>query len=299
MSIGVPKVPEDDVHFLLFTRRNPTTAQELLVNDPTGLAQSTYDPTLPTKIFAHGWTMNGLDDTCLAMKDEFLANQDCNFISVDWQLLATAPDYPSAVLNVAIVGTHLGDFINYLMTRPSASISRFHLIGFSLGAHVVGLAGKSSTRVLPRITGLDPAWPGFTLTNTDGRLDASDAAFVDIIHTNSGTLLQGALSFIDPIGHVDFYPNGGSSQPGCGLNVERADVIDLINGCSHGRAPAYFTESINGSPAFAGVKCDTYDNWSSGMCASGLKSNMGLNVNTAARGEYYLDTNDAAPFALG
>ena len=69
MSIGVPKVPEDDVHFLLFTRRNPTTAQELLVNDPTGLAQSTYDPTLPTKIFAHGWTMNGLDDTCLAMKD--------------------------------------------------------------------------------------------------------------------------------------------------------------------------------------------------------------------------------------
>lgn len=41
-------------------------------------------------------------------------------------------------------------------------------------------------------------------------LDDTDAHFVDIIHTGAGILGQWG-----PTGHVDFYVNGGSSQPGC------------------------------------------------------------------------------------
>lgn len=44
----------------------------------------------------------------------------------------------------------------------------------------------------------------------DEKLDASDANFVDVIHTNA--LLQGK---IERCGHVDFYMNGGVMQPGC------------------------------------------------------------------------------------
>jgi hypothetical protein len=62
---------------------------------------------------------------------------------------------------------------------------------------------------------LDPAAPGFSVNDTETRLDTTDADFVDIIHTNSGTLLQGGESMIEPIGHADFYPNGGQRQPGC------------------------------------------------------------------------------------
>ena len=56
--------------------------------------------------------------------------------------------------------------------------------------------------------GLDPALPQFSVQDPDGRLDPTDGTFVDVIHTNSGTLMEGALSFASPIGHVDFYvPN--------------------------------------------------------------------------------------------
>jgi Lipase len=46
------------------------------------------------------------------------------------------------------------------------------------------------------------------------RLAATDAMFVDVIHTCAGL-----LGYDLPIGHVDFYPNGGDHvQPGCGFD---------------------------------------------------------------------------------
>jgi len=46
-----------------------------------------------------------------------------------------------------------------------------------------------------------------------------------VIHTAGLT-----LSFVEPQGHVDFYPNGGLVQPGCGLDpVGRFSVIEKLN----------------------------------------------------------------------
>jgi hypothetical protein len=63
---------------------------------------------------------------------------------------------------------------------------------------------------LRHVSGLDPAMPFFVTVNKDQKLDASDAAFVDVIHTNA--FVQGK---IEASGDVDFYVNGGISQPGC------------------------------------------------------------------------------------
>jgi len=59
-----------------------------------------------------------------------------------------------------------------------------------------------------RISALDPAFPLFY---PGTHLSASDADFVDVIHTDAW--LYGAPT---STGTADFWPNGGTSlQPGC------------------------------------------------------------------------------------
>lgn len=55
--------------------------------------------------------------------------------------------------------------------------------------------------------GLDPSAAEFPLEAVENRLDITDALVVDVIHTQ--------VTYSIPIGHVDFYPNGGFVQPGC------------------------------------------------------------------------------------
>lgn len=76
-----------------------------------------------------------------------------------------------------------------------------------MGSHIVGSIGRNyyylTNHLLPRITGLDPANPCFNEGENLSGLSRGDAEFVDIIHSNPG-----ALGKRDPIGDVDFYPNG-------------------------------------------------------------------------------------------
>ena len=78
-------------------------------------------------------------------------------------------------------------------------LDNIHLVGHSLGAHVVGFCAKKLQETgvgkIKRLTGLDPAFPFFELAGVHGRLDKSDAELVQIVHTNSGWLWQGCLSF--------------------------------------------------------------------------------------------------------
>lgn len=58
---------------------------------------------------------------------------------------------------------------------------------------------------------MDPAGPLFTKWPDSLKLDASDAEFVDVIHSDAGI-----FGYPRAIGHVDFWPNMGlSPQPGC------------------------------------------------------------------------------------
>ena len=62
---------------------------------------------------------------------------------------------------------------------------------------------------------MDPADAVWSWIETNTRLDITDAEFVDIMHTNGGNYSEGEIAFDQPMGHVDFYVNGGEKQPGC------------------------------------------------------------------------------------
>ena len=85
------------------------------------------------------------------------------------------------------------EFIHYEM-----DINKTHLIGHSLGAHMAGYIAKeiqsSGNGTMYRITGLDPAGPGFDFPEswyekydnlTETHLWHTDATFVDVIHTGT------------------------------------------------------------------------------------------------------------------
>lgn len=152
--------------------------------------------------------------------------EDCIVICVDWENGATFPNYVRAAANTRLVGKQLAMLLRNLQQHKGLNLMRTHVIGFSLGAHVSGFAGAELPG-LSRITGLDPAGPLFEAQHPKVRLDSSDAEFVDVIHSNGENLILGGLGSWQPMGHVDYYPNGGRVQTGCS-NLFVGAVTDFI-----------------------------------------------------------------------
>lgn len=82
----------------------------------------------------------------------YFPKHDANIITVDWRKVAQN-DYVTAVLGVPAVGRAVGDFILFLVTNFGLRYENLHFIGFSLGAHVVGIAGRQLGGKVARITG--------------------------------------------------------------------------------------------------------------------------------------------------
>ena len=155
---------------------------------------------------------------------------------------------------------------------------------------------------LKRITALDPGLPGFFLFQ-DRVINKDDAEYVDVIHTDAAE-----VGFLRPMGHADFYPNGGSTQ-NCSCD-HPCSGIDCITSSGfesdHGRAPAYFEESILSQSKFPSWRCDMsweefleerscpFDSTGSATVGMGEWSN---DVGAPQEGIYYLTTHVESPFS--
>ncbi|ESO92402.1 hypothetical protein LOTGIDRAFT_233162 [Lottia gigantea] len=236
------------------------------------------------------------------MKDEFLKAEDFNVIIVGWGNGAKFPDYPQAVSNTRLVATQTNRLILELV-KLGGRMDQIHLIGHSLGAHTCGLCGYLLKGKLKRITGLDPAGPDFIMSPPIVVLDKGDALFVDIIHSNAKSLAEGGAGMFNSSGHVDFYLNGGKTQPGChdGLSaiLNGGDLKAAVS-CSHGRSHNVFIESINSQCPFTSYPCDTYANFQSGRCLSCGRTGCSVlgyySDQYHARGKMYLNTGSKLPF---
>ncbi|CAH2093088.1 unnamed protein product [Euphydryas editha] len=243
-----------DVQYKLFTRSNPNSFDLIDPGRPNALFRTRFSTNRPTVIYLFGFSEASTGPSTTNLKNAFLARAEYNFISVDWSRLVVFPWYISAVRNTRYMGARLAEFVQFLNSSgvPSGSL---HVIGFSLGAEAAGFAGKLlNTRGLRlgRITGLDPAYPGYSLGGKENHLTKGDAIFVDVLHSNPGI-----FGFPQPIGDVDFYPNPGSwIQPGCWIDeLLKNKELRYFYGCSHNRSWRLYVESIRNPTGFPATLC--------------------------------------------
>ncbi|XP_015744013.1 lipase member I isoform X2 [Python bivittatus] len=196
------------VQLLLYTRRNQNCAE--LLNEHNITTSTHLNVTKNIVIIIHGYRFTGSPPIWMdRIKNLLLEKEDFNIIIVDWNRGATTVNYFSAVNSAKNVVHNVKNLIDQMLEN-GASFDSVYMIGVSLGAHIAGFVGKAYSGKIGRITGLDPAGPLFTRNLANERLDHTDAQFVDVIHTDTD-----GFGFKEPLGNIDFYPNGGTDQPGC------------------------------------------------------------------------------------
>ncbi|XP_053547730.1 pancreatic lipase-related protein 2-like [Bombina bombina] len=264
---ALPWSPETiDTHFFLYTRENLNNEEEINPKQSESIKKLSFQITRKTCFIIHGLAYRATDTLLEDICKEILRADDVNCIAVNWNKgSGDVFNYVQAANNVRVVGAQLAHLIKVFEQEDKDFASKVHLIGFSLGAHVAGEAGKRHYGIA-RISGLDPARPFFEDTPIEVRLDESDALFVDVIHTDSGSPI--GVGMRKPVGHFDFYPNGGKQMPGCQSMPGSYSGNGIIQklACNHMRAMHYYNESITNRYGFLGYPCDSYELFQSGWC---------------------------------
>uniref|UniRef100_A0A4W2DL01 Lipase domain-containing protein n=1 Tax=Bos indicus x Bos taurus TaxID=30522 RepID=A0A4W2DL01_BOBOX len=265
--------PQMEISLMLYTRKNPTCAESLFENDSLNI---NFNTSKKAVWLIHGYRPLGSTPSWLQNFVRILLNQDdMNIIVVDWNRGATTFLYVRAVKNTRKVAVSLSRYIQNLL-KHGASLDNFHFIGVSLGAHISGFVGKIFHGRVGRITGLDPAGPQFSGKPSTGRLDYTDADFVDVIHTDTN-----GLEFIK---------------------------------CDHQRAVYLFMAALETSCNFISFYCRSYKDYKTGLCADcadfkgkscpklGYQTELWKDIlkerieNTTLRTTVFLDTVGTNPF---
>ncbi|XP_033842636.1 phospholipase A1 member A [Periophthalmus magnuspinnatus] len=289
------------VRYLLLTRNNLECAQ---VFSQGSLSKTQLPPyfntSLKSKVIVHGYrAMGSKPSWVIDLAQALLRAEDVNVLIVDWVYGASFA-YNLVVESYKEVAVQISVLINQLQKQGS-KLESFHFIGVSLGAHVSGFVGTLFEGKIGRITALDPAGPMFKRADTFDRLDPSDAQFVDVIHTDSDYF---GISI--PVGHVDFFLNGGNDQTGCARSKFASMYGYVI--CDHMRALHVYMSALNGSCALAALPCTSYEDFLLGQCVDcnvfkgtcpviGLSENSGISVSPVPKEQkVFLITSSSAPF---
>lgn len=261
----------------------------------------------PLMVVTHGLTGSKRTPWMMPLVLALLENVNCTVLVVDWEKGA-AGSYPDAGINTPMAGALISRFLEKIVKDAKIRPDNITLIGFSMGAQVMGFAGRHfknyTNTTLGRISGLDPA--GWLYENSNATLTKSDATYVDVIHTNAGSITQFRIGLNESVGHVDFYPNGGTVQTGCPKAPKFIpyNYIDVIT-CSHYKATYLYIESLkNHTCKFVSYGCNSWEDFKSGNCTAHIsedkKGLLGFYSYTAeGQGNQYLYTNADPPYCRG
>ncbi|XP_041978410.1 lipase member H-A-like [Aricia agestis] len=215
-----------------------------------------------------------------------------NVILVDNQRFATVLYYLAARL-MRPVGKHVAEVLVEL-TRSGLDPGKLELVGFSLGGQTISYIAKNyrqmTGRNVSRLIALEPAGPCFRTLGPGDRLDASDADFVQVIHTN----IDG-YGMPTRMGHVDIYVNGGEYQPG------DLTILPCTSTCSHFRVLWLWVSALKHPNKFLALRCNSIQDARDSQCYGEpqVVNLMGNKVEVKIHGVFYLATTHTYPFYLG
>ena len=132
-----------------------------------------FNPGKKTLIITHGYNSyrKELYNMAASLK---LKGKGWNVIMAEWkegakEYALISDNFSRACSNTRIVGRQVANFISLLVQARLVAPEDVHLVGHSLGAHVIGYTGKWFNQMydqrLGRITGLDPAGLKFAFKN--------------------------------------------------------------------------------------------------------------------------------------
>ncbi|XP_075970583.1 pancreatic triacylglycerol lipase-like isoform X2 [Anticarsia gemmatalis] len=282
VAVSTFELGSNDVIFHLFTQNN-VVESEALVPSVNAILSSSFSVSKRTVITIHSNAESVAGNFNAFVVRAHLDVEDVNVLAVDWS--RGSGMYTQGLANAPQCGEVIAQFINLLIAEFGYNANMVRIVGIGIGAHVAGIAARRINGQVPHVIAIDPSLHGWT---HHPQILSSDAAnIVEVLHATAG--IRG---YDYPLGDIDFYPNGGSAQNGCGANVD----------CSYTYAYAFYAESIrqtqDGGNRFVGTKCDSYENAIAMECTGARDAVFGgLSDKSGASGIYVFSTNTVPPFA--
>ncbi|XP_074963134.1 phospholipase A1 member A isoform X5 [Phalacrocorax aristotelis] len=231
-----------------------------------GIKNSSFNSSLETKIIIHGFRALGTKPSWVDGLVHAILHTTQVNVIAVDWVYGSTGAYPSAVENVTQLALSISQFISKLLALGVSGTS-IHIIGVSLGAHVGGLVGHFHGGQLGRITDF-----GIRI----------------------------------PVGHIDYFVNGGKDQPGCPRFIS-AGYKYLI--CDHMRAVHLYVSALKHSCPMMAFPCASHQEFLNGHCLDcvdpflfscpriGLLKQAGVNMRKLPKEvEVYLMTSPSAPF---
>lgn len=124
-----------------------------------------FDAKKNVVVMVTGWNsdINNTNTAAEMLSSSYLKRGDTNFVLIDTARYVDTL-YAWSAFNTQELGEGLGKGLAELIEY--VPLEKIHVMGHSLGAHIVGAAGRTfqietNGKMLPRITGFDPAKPCF------------------------------------------------------------------------------------------------------------------------------------------
>ncbi|KAL0822297.1 hypothetical protein ABMA28_004405 [Loxostege sticticalis] len=289
-------IPTQDLKHLFMIVRGANSTKKISYNynQTSLLAKDPYmDWSRKTIVYVSGYTGNPRASDATALEAHYI-KLGYNVWCLD-EFFFYMTKYSIAQVRVRQIAIYVGKMLADLTQPGLLDPAKVEMISMSLGAHVMSFIAKNyyqrTGKKIGRLIGLDPSGPCFRNKGPADRLDDSDADFVIAVMTN----IDGH-GIAAPIGHVNFYVNGGEYQVG------DIPFIPCGNFCSHMKAYIYWLSALENPGRFIGVKCNSVQQARFRGCYDNVPmvtNIMGIKTDKSKPGIYYLSTKHSFPYYLG